>query len=125
MHDVGSDPAASRYAVAFVVLCAVTNWLSCVLESAGAVVNSGSTLVLAGVVLGLTESAAVGVLVFKLQATLPCREGADCDWCGDRGVSITMMCNTVHVMQAIDWLLVNSLPGVSFPSWMGSGWACS
>ncbi len=50
--------------------------------------------VLAVVVLGLTESAAVGVLVFKLQARLPCRK-----------------------------VLLGT--GVSFPSWMGSGWACS
>lgn len=83
------------------------------------VLDAGAIVVLEGVALGLAATVAVGVLVFKLQAKLPYKKLLIATGLLIVMVLITMVGNTVHVMQAIGWLPVNPLPGVSFPYWMG------
>lgn len=81
--------------------------------------EAGAQVVLEGVALGLLAVAVVGVLTFKLQKRLPYKTMLV--WTGVLIgiVLVTMVGKTVHVMQAVGWLDITPIRGLTVPYWAG------
>jgi high-affinity iron transporter len=81
--------------------------------------DAGPSIVLQGVALGALAVAVVGFITFKLQARLPYKKLLV--WTGVLIglVLVTMVGKTVHVMQAVGWLGISPIRGISFPYWAG------
>ncbi|NWG15734.1 MAG: iron permease [Chloroflexi bacterium] len=83
------------------------------------VLEAGSSVVLQGVALGLFGTAIVGLITFALQVRLPYKKMLIVTGVLIGVVLLTMVGNTVHIMQAVGWLPITPIPGVYFPHWMG------
>jgi high-affinity iron transporter len=83
------------------------------------VLDAGTAVVLQGVALGMVGVIIVGVITFKLQARLPYKKMLV--WTGVLIglVLVTMVGKTVHVLQAVGWLGITPIKGVTFPYWAG------
>jgi high-affinity iron transporter len=75
--------------------------------------------VLQGVALGLFATSVVGVITFAMQVRLPYKKMLIATGIMIGGVLLTMVGNTVHVMQSIGWLPITPLRGIFMPYWMG------
>ncbi len=84
------------------------------------VLDAGTLTVLQGVGLGLIATAAVGVIVFGLQAKLPHKKLLIVTGVMIAGVLVTMVGNTVHVFQAVGWMPITPIERVDFPYWAGT-----
>ncbi len=83
------------------------------------VLEAGLGVVLAGVAVGLAGVAAVGYLVFALQARLPHRKMMIVT-AGLIGlVLVTMVGNTVHILQVVGWLPLTPIRWLALPYWTG------
>jgi high-affinity iron transporter len=83
------------------------------------VLDAGTTVVLQGVAVGAVAVLVVGALTFKLQARLPYKKMLV--WTGVLiGLVLVMMVGkTVHVMQAVGWVGITPIQGVTLPYWAG------
>lgn len=81
--------------------------------------EAGPSVVLEGVAVGLLAVAIVGLLTFKLQKRLPYKSMLV--WTGVLigVVLVTMVGKTVHVMQAVSWIGINPIRGLTVPYWAG------
>jgi len=83
------------------------------------VLEAGTAVVLEGVALGVLGVIVVGAITFKLQARLPYKKMLV--WTGVLIgiVLVTMVGKTVHVLQAVGWMGITPIKGVTFPYWAG------
>ncbi len=83
------------------------------------VLEAGTAVVLQGVALGVVGVIIVGIITFKLQARLPYKKMLV--WTGVLigMVLVTMVGKTVHVLQAVGWMGISPIQGVTFPYWAG------
>lgn len=84
------------------------------------VLDSGASLVLAGVGVGLLATVLVGIMTFKLQARLPYMKMLIITGVLIGGVLLVMVGKTVHVLQVVGWMPTSPLPGVTTPYWLGT-----
>jgi len=83
------------------------------------VLEAGLGIVLQGVALGLLGVAIVGVITFSLQRKLPYKKMLVVTGVMIGFVLLTMVGNTVHVMQVVGWLPITPVIGLNLPLWMG------
>jgi high-affinity iron transporter len=83
------------------------------------VLEAGLGTVLQGVALGLVGVAIVGWITFKLQMRLPYKKMLIVTGVMICVVLVTMVGNTVHVMQSVGWLPITPIQGLFIPYWMG------
>lgn len=83
------------------------------------VLDAGTIAVLQGVALGLLGAALLGVLTFRLQVRLPYKKMLIVTGVMIGVVLLTMVGNTVHVMQSVGWMPMNPIDGLYPPLWMG------
>ncbi|MEZ4520572.1 MAG: FTR1 family protein [Thermomicrobiales bacterium] len=83
------------------------------------VLDAGTVTVLEGVALGLIGTAAVGVLIFALHTKLPHKKLLIVTGILISAVLVTMVGNTVHILQAVGWVPINPVEGVTLPYWAG------
>lgn len=83
------------------------------------VLEAGSSVVMQGVGLGLLGTAIVGVITFSLQVKLPYKKMLIVTGVMIGFVLLTMVGNTVHVMQSVGWMAITPIQGVFFPYWAG------
>lgn len=83
------------------------------------VLDAGMRIVLEGVGLGLIGVAIVGFLVFNLQMRLPYKSMLIVTGVLIGVVLLTMVGNTVHVLQAVGWMPITPINGLYLPYWMG------
>ncbi len=83
------------------------------------VLEAGLSVVLQGVVLGLLGVAVVGVIAFMLQRKLPYKKMLVVTGVMIGFVLLTMVGNTVHVMQVVGWLPITPISDLNLPLWMG------
>ena len=83
------------------------------------VLDAGAWVVIQGTLLGLLATGIVGVLVFTLQKKLPHMRMLKVTGVMIAFVLVTMVGNTVHVMQVVGWLPITAVEGLSIPFWMG------
>jgi high-affinity iron transporter len=83
------------------------------------ILDAGPWIVLQGVVLGLTGVAIVGIITFRFQKKLPYKKMLV--WTGILigAVLLIMVGNTIHVMQAVGWMTIHPVHGLTIPYWMG------
>jgi high-affinity iron transporter len=85
--------------------------------------EAGTAVVLEGVALGVVAVLFVGLITFRLQARLPYKQMLV--WTGVLigMVLVTMVGKTVHVMQAVSWLPITPIRGLTVPYaaglWLG------
>jgi high-affinity iron transporter len=60
-----------------------------------------------------------GLLTFKLQRKLPYRQMLVITGILIGGVLLVMVGNTIHVLQAVNWLAITPVAGLSLPYWLG------
>lgn len=83
------------------------------------VLETGIGTVLQGVALGMVGVAIVGVITFALQVRLPYKKMLVVTGIFIGVVLLTMVGNTVHVMQAVGWLPLTPIAGLQLPFWVG------
>ena len=83
------------------------------------VLDAGTLVVLQGVAVGLLAVGAVGFITFKLQQTLPYKKMLVATGILIAGVLVVMVGNTVHVLQAVNWLTFTPIHGLSIPYQLG------
>lgn len=83
------------------------------------VLEAGSSVVLQGVGLGLLGTAIVGLITFSLQVKLPYKKMLVVTGVMIGFVLLTMVGNTVHVMQSVGWMAITPIQGVFLPYWAG------
>lgn len=74
---------------------------------------------LEGVLLGLIGTTIVGILTFALQVRLPYKKMLIFTGVLIGIILLTMVSNTVHVMQSLGWLPISPIRGLFIPYWMG------
>jgi high-affinity iron transporter len=83
------------------------------------VLDAGIVVVLEGVAVGLVGVAIVGAITFALQVRLPYKKMLIATGILIGIVLLTMVGNTVHVMQAVGWMPITPIKGLYIPYWMG------
>ncbi len=85
------------------------------------VLESGAGVVLTGVAIGLAATAAIGFLVFVVQAKLPHKKMLIVTGVMIGVVLLQMVGNTVHVMQVVGWLPTHPIRWLAslLPYWSG------
>jgi len=83
------------------------------------VLEAGIPTVLEGVALGMVGVAIIGAVTFTLQVRLPYKKMLIVTGVFIGVVLLTMVGNTVHVMQAVGWLPITPIQGLYIPFWMG------
>jgi high-affinity iron transporter len=83
------------------------------------VLEAGIATVLEGVLLGLIGVALIGFVTFKFQVRLPYKRMLVVTGIFIGVVLLTMVGNTVHVMQAVGWLPITPILGMNVPLWLG------
>ncbi len=83
------------------------------------VLEAGLGVVLQGVALGLVGVAIVGVITFTLQRKLPYKKMLVVTGVMIGFVLLTMVGNTVHVMQVVGWMPITPIAGLTLPLWIG------
>ncbi|HZA90572.1 MAG TPA: FTR1 family protein [Solirubrobacterales bacterium] len=81
--------------------------------------NAGTGVVLSGVGLGLTLTAAVGALTFVLERRLPYKRMLVVTGVLIALVLVVLVGNTVRTLQGVGWVPITPLD-VEFPLWMGT-----
>lgn len=81
--------------------------------------DAGAAIVLQGIALGLVGVAAAGVITFVLQRRLPYMKMFIATAVLIGVVLVTMVGNTVHVMQKVGWMSLHPIRGLDIPYWMG------
>lgn len=83
------------------------------------VLDAGTLVVLEGVALGLVGVAIVGALVFYMQAKLPHKKMLIITGFMIALVLVTMVGNTVHVLQVVGWMPITPIENLVLPYWSG------
>ena len=83
------------------------------------VLEAGAAVVLGGVALGLIGTLLVGVIVFALQARLPYKKMLIVTGVLIGGVLLTLVGNTVHILQIIGWMPIHPIRWLTPPHWAG------
>ncbi len=83
------------------------------------VLDAGTLAVLQGVLLGLAGVAVVGALVFYMQAKLPHKKMLIITGFMIAFVLVTMVGNTIHVMQVVGWMPITPIENLVLPYWTG------
>jgi len=83
------------------------------------VLDAGTWTVLKGVALGLAGVAVVGALVFFMQAKLPHKKMLIVTGFMIAFVLVTMVGNTVHVLQVVGWMPITPIENLVLPYWTG------
>ncbi len=83
------------------------------------VLDAGAPVVLQGVGLGVIAVLAIGAATFLLQKKLPYKQMLV--WTGVliAVVLVTMVGKTIHVMQAVGWMGITPIKGLTVPYWSG------
>jgi high-affinity iron transporter len=84
------------------------------------VLESGSTVVMIGVVAALLAVTLVGVVTFKLQVNLPYKKMLIVTGILIGGVLLQMVGVTTHVMQVVGWLPIHVIDFLPLPYWLGT-----
>ncbi len=83
------------------------------------VLDAGAHVVLEGVAIGLVATAIVGFITFKLQVRLPYKQMLVFTGVLIGAVLVTMVGNTVHVLQVVGWLPITPIVGLYLPYELG------
>lgn len=83
------------------------------------VLDADTLVVLQGVAMGLLGVGMVGFITFKLQQTLPYKKMLMATGILIGGVMVVMVGNTVHMLQAVNWLTFTPIHGLSIPYQLG------
>jgi high-affinity iron transporter len=83
------------------------------------VLEAGIGTVLLGVALGSVGVAIIGVVMFALQVRLPYKNMLIVTGVLIGIVLMTMVGNTIHVMQAVGWMPITPISSVFVPYWLG------
>ncbi|MEZ4863076.1 MAG: FTR1 family protein [Caldilineaceae bacterium] len=83
------------------------------------VLEGGILTVLTGVLLGLAATLLVGLVLFRLQVRLPYKKMLIVTGIFIGAVLLTMVGNTVHVLQLVGWLPLHPLRWLTLPYWLG------
>ncbi|MCC6801274.1 MAG: iron permease [Anaerolineae bacterium] len=83
------------------------------------VLDAGANVVLEGVAIGLAATAVVGFITFKLQVRLPYKQMLVFTGILIGAVLVTMVGNTVHVLQVVGWMPITPIQGVYLPYALG------
>ncbi|MGZ5359768.1 MAG: FTR1 family iron permease [Solirubrobacterales bacterium] len=81
--------------------------------------ESGTGVVMAGVMLGLVGVAAVGALTFKLEQKLPYKRMLIVTGVLISLVLVVMVGNTMRTLQGVGWMSITPVD-IDFPLWMGT-----
>lgn len=76
------------------------------------VLDADTLVVLQGVAMGLLGVGVVGFITFKLQQTLPKKNMLMATGILIGGVMVVMVGNTVHMLQAVNWLTFTPIHGL-------------
>ena len=83
------------------------------------VLEAGAQIVLWGLLLGALPIALLGLITFRFQAKLPYKMLLIISGVLIALVLVQMMGQTIHAMQAVRWMSVTPIGGVTVPYWMG------
>ena len=83
------------------------------------ILESGTTVVLIGLGIGLVAVALVGVVTFWLQVSLPYKKMLVMTGILVGAVLLQMVGMTVHAWQRVGWLPVSFVQGLTLPRWLG------
>jgi high-affinity iron transporter len=84
------------------------------------VLEGGVGVVLLGVLLSLATVVLVGLIVFRLQKSLPYMKILVVTGILIGSVLLQMVGSTVHVMQVVGWLPIHVVQGLDLPYWLGT-----
>jgi high-affinity iron transporter len=84
------------------------------------VLESGTTVVLAGVTIALLAVVLVGVVTFKMQVNLPYKKMLIITGILIGAVLLQMVGTTTHVMQVVGWLPIHVIDILPLPYWLGT-----
>jgi high-affinity iron transporter len=82
------------------------------------VLESGVSTVMIGVAIGLAATLLVGVLLFRMQVRLPYKKMLIVTGVMIGVVLLTMVGNTVHILQVVGWFPVHPIRWLQLPNWM-------
>ena len=83
------------------------------------VLDAGTATVLEGVALGSVAVLIVGVITFRVQQRLPYKKMLIYTGILIGVVLVTMVGKTVHVLQAVGWMGISPIRGLTLPYWAG------
>lgn len=83
------------------------------------VLDSGTSVVLTGVGIGLLLTVVIGFLTFRVQNRLPHKKMLIATGIMIGVVLLVMVGKTTHVLQLLGWLPANLIGGLSLPYWAG------
>ncbi len=83
------------------------------------VLESGILAVLEGVALGLAATLLIGFILFKFQLRLPYKKMLIFTGILIGVVLLTMVGNTVHIMQVVGWMPLHPIRWLTLPYWTG------
>jgi high-affinity iron transporter len=83
------------------------------------VLDAGTAVVLEGVALGSVAVLIVGVITFRVQQRLPYKKMLVYTGILIGVVLLTMVGKTVHVLQAVGWMGISPVSGLTIPYWAG------
>ncbi|MBK9925510.1 MAG: FTR1 family protein [Anaerolineales bacterium] len=84
------------------------------------VLEGGVTAVLTGVLIALLGVNLVGLIIFRLQRSLPYMKILVVTGIMIGAVLLQMVGSTVHIMQVVGWLPIHVITGLQVPYWLGT-----
>ncbi|MFN8443736.1 MAG: FTR1 family protein [Caldilineaceae bacterium] len=83
------------------------------------VLEAGTWVVVAGTLVGLAATLAIGLVLFRLQVRMPYKKMLIVTGVFIGVVLLTMVGNTVHIMQVVGWLPLHVIRWLEVPYWLG------
>ena len=83
------------------------------------VLEGGIAIIVLGTLIGLAATLLIGVVLFRLQVRLPYKKMLIVTGIFIGMVLLTMVGNTVHVLQLVGWLPLHPIRFITLPYWLG------
>ncbi|MEZ4682526.1 MAG: FTR1 family protein [Caldilineaceae bacterium] len=83
------------------------------------VLEGGLFTVILGVLVGLAATLLIGLVLFRLQVRLPYKKMLIVTGIFIGAVLLTMVGNTVHILQVVGWLPLHPIRWLTPPHWLG------
>lgn len=83
------------------------------------VLEGGIAIVVLGTLIGLAATMLVGLVIFRLQVRLPYKKMLIVTGIFIGVVLLTMVGNTVHVLQLVGWMPLHPIRFITLPYWLG------
>ncbi|HRW06567.1 MAG TPA: FTR1 family protein [Caldilineaceae bacterium] len=83
------------------------------------VLEGGIAIVVLGTLIGLAATLLIGLIIFRLQVRLPYKKMLIVTGIFIGVVLLTMVGNTVHVLQLVGWLPLHPIRFLTLPYWLG------